>query len=159
MISVLFICHGNICRSTMAEFVMRDMVDKAGLSDRIFVDSAAISTDELGNDTYPGTKRVLDEHGIPYSPRRAKLTTASDYDKFDYIIGMDRENMRGMQHIYKSDPDGKISLLLQWTGRDRNVADPWYTRDFETTYKDVCAGCSALLDELEKIAGSEKLEN
>lgn len=155
MISVLFICHGNICRSTMAEFVMRDMVDKAGLGDRIFIDSAAITAEELGNDTYPGTKRVLDEHDIPYTPRRAKLTTAGDYDKFDYIIGMDRENMRGMKHIYKSDPDGKLSLLLQWAGSDRDIADPWYTRDFETTYKDVSAGCSALLDELEKTVASE----
>lgn len=148
MISVLFICHGNICRSTMAEFVMRDLVNKAGLSDDIVVDSSAITTEELGNDTYPGTKRVLDEHNIPYTPRHAKLTTRDDYDRFDHIIGMDRENMRGMQRIYKSDPEGKLSLLLQWTGSNADIADPWYTRDFETTYDDVYAGCAALLEHL-----------
>ena len=153
MVSILFICHGNICRSTMAEFVMKDMLAKRGLADDVLVESAATTTEELGNDTYPGTKRVLDEHGIPYTPRHARQTTRTDYGKFDYIVGMDAENMGGMRHIYGGDPEGKLSLLMDWTGVSRDVADPWYTRDFETTFDDVDAGCIALCEHIARSLG------
>lgn len=152
MTSVLFICHGNICRSTMAEFVMKDILAARGMGD-VRVESAATSREELGNDTYPGTKRVLDAHGVPYAPRRARQTTRDDYDAFDYIVGMDAENMRGMRRIYGGDPEGKLSLLLDWTGVARDVADPWYTRDFDATFDDVEAGCTALAGHLERTLG------
>ena len=148
MTSVLFICHGNICRSTMAEFVMKDIIEKRGLSDEVYVESAATTTEELGNDTYPGTKRVLDAHGIPYTKRHARQTAKRDYDKFDYIVAMDAENLGGLRRIYGPDPEGKVSLLLDWTGVSRDIADPWYTGDFETTYDDVEAGCIALAEHL-----------
>ena len=134
MTSVLFICHGNICRSTMAEFVMKDILAARGMGD-VRVESAATSREELGNDTYPGTKRVLDAHGVPYAPRRA------------------RQNMRGMRRIYGGDPEGKLSLLLDWTGVAGDVADPWYTRDFDATFDDVEAGCIALAGHLERTLG------
>lgn len=153
MTSILFICHGNICRSTMAEFVMKDILAKRGLGDEVHVESAATSTEELGNDTYPGTKHVLDEHGIPYTKRRARQTTKRDYDEFDYIVGMDAENMHGMRRIYGADPQGKLSLLLDWTGVGGNIADPWYTRDFETTFDDVEAGCIALAEHIARSLG------
>lgn len=152
MASILFICHGNICRSTMAEFVMKDILAARGLGD-VRVESAATSREEIGNDTYPGTKRVLDAHGIPYTPRHARQTTRRDYSEFDYIVGMDAENMRGMQRIYGGDPEGKLSLLLDWTGMGGDIADPWYTGDFETTFDDVEAGCIALAEHLARSLG------
>lgn len=148
MTSVLFICHGNICRSTMAEFVMKDVLCKRGLDDAVHVESAATSREEIGNDTYPGTKRVLDKHGVPYAPRHARQTTRADYGAFDYIVGMDAENMAGMRRIYGGDPEGKLSLLLDWTGVARDIADPWYTGDFDATFDDVEAGCIALAEHL-----------
>lgn len=153
MTSILFICHGNICRSTMAEFVMKDVLRKRGLDDAVHVESAATTTEELGNDTYYETKRMLDEHGIPYTPRRARQTTQADYGEFDYIVGMDAENMGGMRRIYGGDPEDKLSLLMDWTGVSRDVADPWYTRDFESCYDDVEAGCIALAEHLSRSLG------
>lgn len=146
MIRILFICHGNICRSPMAEFVMKDYVKKAGIEDEIHVESAAMHRDELGSDTHPGTKEILDRHHIAYTPRKAHLATKNDYNTFDYIIGMDRYNMHDMMRLFNNDPDHKCSLLMDWVGISRDVADPWYTGDFETTYDDVDAGCLALLE-------------
>lgn len=152
MASILFICHGNICRSTMAEFVMKDILAARGLGD-VRVESAATSREEIGNDTYPGTKRVLDAHGIPYTPRHARQTTRRDYSEFDCIVGMDAANMAGMRRIYGGDPEGKLSLLLDWTGMGGDIADPWYTGDFETTFDDVEAGCIALAEHLARSLG------
>ena len=148
MTKILFVCHGNICRSTMAEFVMKDLVRKAGLEDRISVDSKACRTDELGNDTYFGTKAVLREKGIPFTRRRATQIKREDYAPNDYIIGMDRENMRDLARIMGGDPEGKLHLLMDFAGEHREVADPWFTGDFETTYEDVSRGCKALLAEV-----------
>lgn len=145
---VLFVCHGNICRSPMAEFVMKDLVRKAGLEDKIFVASAACRTDEIGSDTYYGTKNKLREEGIPFTPRHARQITLADYEKYDYIIGMDGENMRDLNRLTKGDPHGKVYLLLEFTGENRDVADPWYTDDFDATYRDVTKGCAALLKKL-----------
>ena len=150
MIKVLFICHGNICRSPIAEFVFKDMVEKAGLSDKFHIESRATHTDEIwngvGSEVYPPAKKILAEHGISCKGKRAKLLTKGDYRDFDYIIGMDAENARYMPRITGGDPDGKISLLMDYTERPRSVADPWYTGDFETTYADVTEGCSGFLD-------------
>ncbi len=148
MVKILFVCHGNICRSPMAEFVMKDMVRKAGLENQIFVDSKACRRDELGNDTYFGTKAVLRERGIPFSKRKARQITKEDYDAYDYIIGMDMENMRDLARIMGGDSAGKIHLLLDFVGEHRDVADPWYTGDFDTTYEDVSKGCERLLQRL-----------
>lgn len=154
-IKILFVCHGNICRSTMAEFVMKKLVDDAGLEDMIKVESAATSTEEIGNDTHPGTKRMLDVHGIPYSKRRARQIKRSDYDDFDFIVGMDRQNMSNMRRAFGGDPQEKLSLMMQWAGYDRDVADPWYTGDFETTYEDVEAGCISLLEHIKRACNLE----
>ena len=147
---ILFVCHGNICRSTMAEFVMKKLVKDAGLDDRIEIASAATSREELGNDTHYGTKGVLDSHGIPYTKRRARQITRTDYDEYDYIIGMDRYNMSNMRRAFGGDPEDKLSMMMQWAGYDRDVADPWYTGDFETTFDDVEAGCIALLEHIRR---------
>ena len=149
MFHILFVCHGNICRSPMAEFVMKDLVQKAGLSEQIAVESRACRTDDLGSDTYSGTKRVLREHGIPFTKRAARLVRADDYDKYDVIIGMDEENMRDLQRLTHGDPKQKYHLLMSYAGKSREVADPWYTGDFETTYRDVVLGCRALLENLQ----------
>lgn len=151
MISVLFVCHGNICRSPMAEFVLKEYVRKAGLEDEIHVESAAMHQDELGSDTHPGTKEILDRYHIPYTRRKAHLATKADYETFDYIIGMDRYNMRDMLWLFNNDPQQKCSLLMDWVGYSRDVADPWYTGDFEATYNDVDAGCLALMQHFKKI--------
>ncbi len=146
MIKILFVCHGNICRSPMAEFVMKDLVRKAGLEDKIFVDSKACRRDELGNDTYYGTKEILRKKNIPFTKRRATQVNAEDCRNFDFIIGMDFENMRDLRKIADEDSQGKIFMLMTFAGENREVADPWYTDDFETTYKDVSEGCMALLN-------------
>ena len=150
---IMFVCHGNICRSTMAEFVMRDMVARAGLGDRIAIASCATTNDEIGNDTHPGTQRVLDAHGIAH-PRRAavKLRTA-DYAEYDLFIGMDDENLRDMKRIFHGDPDRKCCLLMDYTENPRPVADPWYTRDFQRTWDDVQEGCQGLLTFLQGLLG------
>ncbi len=148
MTKILFVCHGNICRSPMAEFIMKDLVRKAGLADRFHIGSAATSREELGNPVYPPARRKLAEHGIACAGHAARQLTAQDYENYDLLIGMDRENLRNMRRICGGDPDGKLSLLLDHTGRSRDVADPWHTGDFEATWQDVLAGCQALLAEI-----------
>ena len=148
MTKILFVCHGNICRSPMAEFIMKDLVRKAGLADRFHIGSAATSREELGNPVYPPARRKLAEHGIACAGHAARQLTAQDYENYNLLIGMDRENLRNMRRICGGDPDGKLSLLLDHTGRSRDVADPWYTGNFEATWQDVLAGCQALLAEI-----------
>ena len=150
MIRILFLCHGNICRSTMAEFVMKDMVRKAGLEDEYYIESAATSREEIGNDTHPGTKRKLTEVGIPYTKRRARQVTKNDYDEYDYLVIMDQNNFRNLNRIIGSDPENKVFKLLDFAGKNRDIADPWYTGNFDETYEDVVEGCQALLEYLEK---------
>ena len=150
MVKILFICHGNICRSPMAEFVMKDLVKKAGLESRFHIESAATSTEEIGNPVYPPARRKLAEHGIDCTAKRARQLTGSDYGRFDLLIGMDRANLRNMQRICGGDPDGKIRLLMDYTDRPGDVVDPWYTGDFETTWRDVLAGCRGLLEACKK---------
>ena len=152
MIKVLFICHGNICRSPMAEFVMKDLVRKAGADTEFFIASAATSTEEIGNPVYPPARRKLAEHGIGCAGKTARQLRREDYDRFDLLIGMDGANLRNMRRICGGDPEGKLSLLLDWAGRSGDVADPWYTGDFEATWQDVLAGCQGLLDALIKEA-------
>ena len=146
MIKILFICHGNICRSTMAEYVMKHMVKQRGLEDSFYIDSAATSREEIGNGVHYGTRRKLKHMGIPCGDHRARQMTKADYDKFDYLIGMDSANIRNMNRILNNnDPDGKINKLLSFTERKGDIADPWYTGNFDVTYDDVCEGCEALL--------------
>lgn len=141
MIKILFVCHGNICRSTMAQFVFQDMVNKRGLAESFLIDSMATSTEELGNPPHRGTVRKMKEVGIPVIPHRAKQVSWADYDKFDYIIGMDTWNMRNLNRMLKGDPDGKVYKFLSFAGSDRDIADPWYTGNFEETYDDVLEAC------------------
>ena len=148
MIKVLFICHGNICRSPMAEFVMKDMVRKAGLENQFHIASAATSGEELGNPVYPPARRKLAEHGIDCSGKTARRLRKSDYTQYDLLIGMDQVNLRNMHRMCGGDPEGKLHLLLDFTNRPGNVADPWYTGDFEATWRDVEQGCQGLLQEL-----------
>ncbi len=149
MTKILMICHGNICRSTMAEFVMKDMVRKAGLEDEYYIESAATSREEIGNDTHPGTKRKLTEAGIPFTKRRARQVTKSDYDEYDYLVIMDQNNLCNLNRIIDGDPDEKVFKLLDFAGKNRDIADPWYTGNFDETYEDVVEGCQALLEYLE----------
>ena len=144
-IRILFICHGNICRSPMAEFIMKDLVKKAGLEDQFLIESAATSSEELGNPVYPPARQKLAEHGISCEGKRARRIRKEDYDRYDYLIGMDSENMYDMNRYWSPDPENKLSLLMEYTGRHRDVSDPWYTRNFEATWQDCLAGCSALL--------------
>ena len=150
MKKILFVCHGNICRSPMAEFVMKHLVREAGLADKILVESKALHRDEIGSDTHRGTREVLRAHNIPFEKRRATLMTAADYSAFDIIIGMDTENMNDLDRLTGCDPDRKVRRLLSYSGEERDVADPWYTCNFDVTYRDVDAGCHALLKELIK---------
>ena len=150
MTKILFVCHGNICRSPMAEFVMKDMVKRAGLEGQIYVESAATSTEEIGNPVYPNTRRILEEHGICCAGKTARQMTKRDYAEFDLLIGMDNANIRNMERICGGDTEGKIHRLLEYAGRTGDVADPWYTRDFEATWRDVNDGCRGLLEQLEK---------
>ena len=142
---ILFVCHGNICRSPMAEFIMKDLIRKAGCEKAITVDSVAATTEEIGNDMYPPAKRMLTKKGIPFTPRRARLITKEDYERADYIVCMDEENLYDLSRLTRGDPEKKVSLLLSWAGRRGEVADPWYTGDFEETYDDLVEGCRALL--------------
>ena len=148
MIKILFVCHGNICRSPMAEFVLKDMVKKRGLENEFYIASAATSTEEIGNPVHHGTRSRLAKEGISVAGKTAVQMTKSDYDKYDYIIGMDTWNMRNINRIIKSDPDGKVFKLLTFAGRSDDVADPWYTGDFEATYRDVVEGCEGLLEKI-----------
>ena len=145
-IRILFVCHGNICRSTMAEFVLKDMVTRRELAERFHIESAATSTEEIGNPVHPGTAAVLREYGIGgFEGKRARQLRRADYDAFDFIIGMYTANISNMNWILGGAPDGKVSKLLEFAGTSRSVDDPWYTGDFETTYADVCDGCEGLL--------------
>lgn len=148
MIKILFICHGNICRSPMAEFVMRQIVKERGISQQFEIASAATSTEEIGNPVYPPAKRMLKEHGISCEGKTARQMTKEDYETYDYLVAMDRYNLRNMTRFVGSDPKGKVSLLMEHTDRPGDVADPWYTGDFAATWRDVNEGCEGLLKEL-----------
>ena len=152
MLKVLFVCHGNICRSPMAEFVMKDMVRRERREDRFHIESRATHTDEIwggkGNPVYPPAREKLAEHGISCKGKTAQLLTKQDYRDYDYIIGMDRENMRWIERICGGDPEHKVSMLMDYTKRPGSVADPWYTGDFNATWRDVEEGCRGLLEYL-----------
>ena len=150
MIKVLFICHGNICRSPMAEFVMKDIVSRKGKSEEYYISSAATSTEEIGNGIHRGTLAKLREHGIFCDGHRAVQLTKDDYDKYDYLIGMDDANIRNMMRIAGGDAQKKIYKLLEFTGSSRAIADPWYTGNFDVTYADVKEGCEAFYLFLQK---------
>ena len=154
MTKILFICHGNICRSPMAEFVMKDLVKKAGLSPQFYIDSAATSREEIGNDVYPPARAELRAHGVPVGHRAAVQVTPRDYDAYDWLLTMDENNARNLRRILPHDPDGKIRALLSFAGEQRGIADPWYTDDFEATWQDVLEGCQGLLHKL--MEGNEK---
>jgi len=145
---ILFICHGNICRSPMAEFVMKQLVKNEGLEGQFEIASAATSTEEIGNPVYPPARRKLAEHGIGCEGKTARQMTRSDYQYYDYIIAMDRNNLRNLKRMFGEDTEHKISLLMDYTHRPDDVADPWYTGDFEATWQDVSEGCRGLLDYL-----------
>ncbi len=167
MTRILMVCHGNICRSTMAEYVMRHLVGRQGLEGQVWVDSAATSRESLGNGVHRGTQRVLRRHGIPCGNHRSRQMNSDDYGRFDLICGMDQENLAGIYRILggergygwswdpvsdayarRVDPAGKVHLLLDWAANPRDIADPWYTGDFDATYRDVLEGCETLLASL-----------
>lgn len=159
---ILFVCLGNICRSPMAEFCLKDLVRKAGLEDRFEIASAATSTEEIwngiGNPVYPPARRELARHGISCEGKRAVLLQKEDYLRYDMIIGMDHGNLRSMRRILGNDPDGKVSLLLDHTEQPGDIADPWYTGDFERTWSDVLRGCRGLLEEVGKPGGRHGMQ-
>lgn len=154
MIKIMFVCHGNICRSPMAEFIFKDMITKKGLSNSFLVLSSATSTEEIwgdiGNPVYPPAKEELKKHGISCDGKRAVQLKKSDYQKYDYLIGMDSMNIRNMHRILGDDKDKKIYKLMDFTGRGTDVSDPWYSRRFDVAYRDIYDGCEALLNELLK---------
>ena len=148
MIKILFVCHGNICRSPMAEFIMKAAVRAAGLEARFQVDSAAVSREEIGNPIYPPAQRQLRAHGVPFDDHRARQMTRADYGAYDLLVGMDGSNLADMWRICGGDPDGKLRLLMEYTRTPRDVADPWYSGDFDAAWRDIESGCRALLDAL-----------
>ena len=148
MTRILFVCFGNICRSPMAEFIMKDLVKKARLETQFHIESAATSAVQTGNPVYPPARRKLAEHGISCAGKTARQLVQSDYEQYNLLIGMDRANLRDMRHICGNDPDGNIHLLMEYAGRFDDVADPWYTGDFEATWNDVLEGCQGLLREV-----------
>ncbi len=148
MKKVLFVCHGNICRSPMAEFVLKHLAEEAGRADEFEVASAAVSTEETGNDIYPPAKRKLTEKGIPFTHRGARQITQADYRYYDYIVCMDRSNLRLLKWLIGDDTEGKVSLMMDWVGKNRDVADPWYTRDFEAAFQDILEGCKGIFKKL-----------
>ena len=150
MIRVLFICHGNICRSPMAEFVFKDMVKKKGLEDKFYIASAATSTEEIGNPVHPGTVRKLKEVGISVDGKTAFQIKKSDYDSYDYIIVMEEYNIRNLKRIIKSDPENKVNKLLDFTSTPGDIDDPWYTGNFDITYEEIYKGCQGLLEHILK---------
>ena len=153
MILVCFVCHGNICRSTMAHFLFQDMVNKAHLDSHFYIDSAATSREEIGNPPHHGTVNKLREVGIPVLPHKAVQLTRRDYEKYDYLIGMDDWNIRNMMKILKADPKNKVKKLLDFAGSGRDIADPWYTGNFDKTYEDIQEGLCALLNEIREKEG------
>lgn len=150
MIKILFVCHGNICRSPMAEFILKDMVRKRGFADRFYIASAATSTEEIGNPVHYGTKNKLAQYGISTAGKCAVQVTKEDYGKYDYLIGMDQWNMRNMKRMTGADPGHKLYLLLDFSEHPRDIADPWYTGNFDRTYDDIVEGCEAFLSFLLK---------
>lgn len=148
MIKIMFVCHGNICRSPMAEFVMKKMVEERGLVSKFLIASSATSIEEIGNDIHPGTRRTLDKYNVPYTRRQAVQLERRDYEKYDLFVGMDLANIRNMHIIFGADCENKVVKLLDYTSISRDVADPWYTGNFEETWQDINAGCEALLDSL-----------
>lgn len=145
MIRVCFICHGNICRSTMAQFVFQDMVDKRGLAEQFIIDSMATSTEELGNPPHRGTVRKMQEMSIPIIAHRARQVSFQDYEDYDFFIGMDKWNIKNLNRILKGDPEGKVYKFLSFGSDGRDIADPWYTGNFDATYEDVLEGCEGFL--------------
>ena len=146
MKNILFVCHGNICRSPMAEFIFKALVKARGLEGRYHIESAAVSTEEIGNPIYPPAKRCLSQHGVWFDPeKRARQVIPADYERFDLLICMDASNLRWIRRIIPEDPEGKIRLMMSFAGSGRDVADPWYTGDFEQTFQDVLEGCEAML--------------
>lgn len=150
MIRILFVCHGNICRSPMAEFVMKDLVYKEKLEDYFYIESCAVSREEIGNSVYPPVRKLLNNLGIDCSNKKARVMTKEDYSIFDYIIAMDESNLYGIRRISSEDTEHKVHLLLEYTKENRDVRDPWYTRNFDETYRDILNGCTALLDLLKQ---------
>lgn len=148
MIKILFVCHGNICRSPMAQYVFQDMVNKRGLADQFYIDSKATSTEELGNSPHRGTVRKINEMGIPMIPHRATQLSRRDYDDYDYFIGMDTWNMRNMNRILGGDSESKVYKFLTFGSDGRDIADPWYTGNFDETYDDIVEGCEGFLNYL-----------
>ncbi len=146
MIKILFVCHGNICRSPMAEFIMKNLVKD--FKEDFYIESRATSSEEIGNPVYPPAKRKLKEHGILCDGKTARKITKEDYKNFDYIILMDKNNLRNIKYIIGEDTDNKISLLLNWAGEDKEVSDPWYTGDFDTCYNDILRGCKGVLKKI-----------
>ncbi len=144
---ILFICHGNICRSPMAEFILKALVLSRGVADMYHIESAAVSDEETGNPIYPPAKRCLTQHGVSFDPgKTARKVVPADYARFDRLICMDSSNLRLLRNIIPSDPEGKVHLMMSYTGRSRDVADPWYTGDFERTFQDILTACEAMLD-------------
>ena len=150
MIRILFVCHGNICRSPMAEFVMKDMAKRAGCEEKFLIASAATTTDDLGSDMYPMAKEELRKHGIPFEQRQARQLRRGEYGYWDYIVAMDGENLADIPDLLGPDTENKVRLLLSFAGEKRAVSDPWYTRDFAVAYRDISTGCEALLNEIMK---------
>ena len=146
MTKILFVCHGNICRSPMAEFIMKELVESKGLAEQFYIESAATSLEEIGNPVYPPAKRVLEKRGINCSSKRARRVTKADGEKFDYIICMDSYNVSNISRILSENDFSKVSKLLDFTDNPRDVADPWYTGDFSATERDVCEGCKGLFE-------------
>lgn len=149
MTRILFVCHGNICRSPMAEFIMKYLVNEAGKTKDFIIASAATTTEELGNDIYPNARAELKKHGIPFEHRQARQIKTGDYNKWDFIIAMDREDLNDILYVVGNDPEKKVRLLMSFTGQEKSVSDPWYTRDFFKAYNDIYNGCEALLEVLQ----------
>lgn len=145
MHKILFICHGNICRSPMAEYIFKDLVHRRGLDSQFLVDSAATSTEEIGNPMYPPARRILAQNKIPFGNHRAIQAKRADYATYDYILIMDERNAYNLQRIFGGDPEGKVHLLLEYAGLQRSISDPWYTGDFQQAFDDISLGCSAFL--------------
>ncbi len=145
MIKVMFVCHGNICRSPMAEYVFKKMIKDMKLEDNFIIESSATSSEEIGSDIHYGTKRILDKYNIPYQMREAKRFRKEWYDSFDYIILMDQNNKRNLYKIIENDPNHKVKMLLEYAGESRDIADPWYNGNFEKTYEDIVIGLNSFI--------------